>query len=351
MIVDELTRLSLALIENCISIKGLSSLIGNEYSAMINAFVEKKVKEELNNVNDEGIKALRALVDGNSDFQKHAFGENIARKFDVDPLKVDTVYHYTDISVLKKLIDSQQFYMGSAYYMNDPLEIKYTYDISQKVLDEMGASNYEKTAFDQDTQSTIFDSYIWSFSANKNNQALNNYGEIAIGIDVQKLQNHLANRNTNLYFENMHEGNGYTFPLYVEYDEEIQNEYLRSVVKEWLLAYRGLKNTPLKQIASDIAFECIQALFLFSLCFKRHLLYQEEEIRFVVERISMSKEQKPDTYFNDRPVIITDFTPDMVSSIVFSHKNGADKRIEEIKQYLIEHGFDHTKVLLTDMPY
>lgn len=30
----------------------------------------------------------------------------------------------------------------------------------------------------------------------------------------------------------MHEGNGYTFPLYVEYSEKIQNEYLRSVVKE-----------------------------------------------------------------------------------------------------------------------
>lgn len=41
----------------------------------------------------------------------------------------------------------------------------------------------------------------------------------------------------------------------------------------------------------------------------------------------------------------------MVSSIVVSHKNGADKRIKEIKQYLIEHGFDQTKVLLTDMPY
>lgn len=348
---DELTRLSLALIEKCINIQGLSSLIGNYYSAIINAVVEKKVKAELSDLNDEGIKALKALMDGNSDFQKHASGENIARRFYVDPLKVDTVYHYTDISVLKKLIYSRQFYMGSAYHMNDPLEIKYTYDISQKILDEMGASQDEKMAFNQDTKSTIFDSYIWSFSANKNNQALNNYGEIAIGIDVQKLQNHLANRNTNLYFENMHEGNGYTFPLYVEYNEEIQNEYLRSVLKEWLLAYRGLKNTPLEKVASDIAFECIQALFLFSLCFKRHLLYQEEEIRFVVERISISKEQKPDTHFNNRPVIITDFTPDMVSSIVVSHKNGADKRIKEIKQYLIEHGFEQTKVLLTDMPY
>ena len=141
---DELTRLSLALIEKCINIQGLSSLIGNYYSAIINAVVEKKVKAELSDLNDEGIKALKALMDGNSDFQKHASGENIARRFDVDPLKVDTVYHYTDISVLKKLIDSRQFYMGSAYHMNDPLEIKYTYDISQKILDEMGASQDEK---------------------------------------------------------------------------------------------------------------------------------------------------------------------------------------------------------------
>lgn len=123
---DELTRLSLALIEKCIDIQGLSSLIGNYYSAIINAVVEKKekkekkVKAELSDLNDEGIKALKALMDGNSDFQKHASGENIARRFDVDPLKVDTVYHYTDISVLKKLIDSRQFYMGSAYHMNDP---------------------------------------------------------------------------------------------------------------------------------------------------------------------------------------------------------------------------------------
>lgn len=64
--------------------------------------------------------------------------------------------------------------MGSAYHMNDPLEIKYTYDVSQKILYEMGASQDEKMAFNQDTKSTIFDSYTWSFSANKNNQALNN---------------------------------------------------------------------------------------------------------------------------------------------------------------------------------
>lgn len=33
---DELTGLPLALMEQCINIKGLSSLIGNDYSAIIN---------------------------------------------------------------------------------------------------------------------------------------------------------------------------------------------------------------------------------------------------------------------------------------------------------------------------
>lgn len=82
---------------------------------LIKAIVEKKLKEELRNVNNEGIKALRELVDGNSDFQKHTSGENIARRFDVDPLKVDTTYHYTDIDVLKKLIDCQQLYIRDLF--------------------------------------------------------------------------------------------------------------------------------------------------------------------------------------------------------------------------------------------
>lgn len=121
---------------------------------LIKAIVEKKLKEELWNVNNEGVKALRELVDENSVFQKHTSGENIARRFDVDPLKVDTDYHYTDIRRLEKI----------------------------NRLSTIIYKRMRKTAFNQDTQSTIFDSYIWSFSANKNNQALNNYGEIAIGI-------------------------------------------------------------------------------------------------------------------------------------------------------------------------
>lgn len=344
-------ELSSELTQKYVNIDGMCNLIGNQGATAIYAVIQEKVRDELSNINNDGIQSLKDYVDMNSGFQKHSLGENIARRFDVNPLKVDTIYHYTDISVLKKLVDSKQFYMGSVYHMNDPLEIKYTYNRSKKLLKKMGTSEKEVNAFDADSKVSIFDSYIWSFSANKNNQALNNYGEISIGVDVQKLQNHLANRNTNLYFENMHEGNGYTFPLFVEYGERIQDEYLNAVLREWLQVYRGLRNTSMNRISNDIGFECIQALFLYSLCFKRHLLYQEEEIRFVVEKITLSGNLQPDTTFNKKPVIVTDFTPDMISSIIVSHKNGADKRIKEIRDYLDLHGFHKTSVILTDMPY
>lgn len=168
---------------------------------------------------------------------------------------------------------------------------------------------------------------------------------------MQSVQDALAEANTNPYFENMGIGNAYVFSLNVIYDLSIQRRFITPVLVEWLRAYRGLRWEETIEYAKQIRMECLQALYLFSLCFKREIYNQEQEIRFVVERLTKNNEKQNDLFFNGSPKVVANISHDMLKGVIVTHKNNADKRIKELKNILCKNQFNKTKVRVTELDY
>lgn len=305
----------------------------------------------LKHLNSNGQLALLQYLNEQSDFQKHSNPYLIAKKFYADPNINKNIYHYTSIDSLKNILLKRQFFVGSINDMNDPMEIKYTYSLALRELKKLGASAEEINTFKDDSKVPIFDTYIWSFTYNDHSQALQNYGEIALEFNTQKVQEVLANRYTNPEFENMQSGNGYVFSINVEYDLKTQEDYIMPVIIEWLRAYRGLRFNETIDLAKEIRMQCLQALFLFSICFKREKYEQEQEIRFVIARLTHDNDFQNDLSFNGSPKSIADISPDMLNGIVVTHKNHADRKIDYLRHLLDKQGFNKTKVRLTSLDY
>ena len=101
---------------------------------------------------------------------------------------------------------------------------------------------------------------------------------------------------------------------------------------------------------SQIKNESLKALELYSQCFKNSLLYQEEEIRFVViKRLSQEQHIMPDLYFNGKPKIKLDIEPNMIDTVIVSHK--LEGKISSIQKMVQSYGFNNTEVKLTDLLY
>lgn len=300
--------------------------------------------------NSNSLVALRDWVNNDSDFQQHSKQYIIAKRFYADPNENKRIYHYTKMDRLDSILKAKRFYIGSIKDMNDPMEISYTYNLAKKVLKSLGATTSEIDVFNQDRKVTFFDTYIWCFSYSDYNQALQNYGDIALGFDTQQIQESLANQYTKPKFENMQIGDGYVFPLKVEYDLDVQKEYITSIMVEWLRAYRGLRYTETLPIANAIRLQCLKALFLLSLCFKRYK-YHQEEIRFVIEKITQDSKLQNDTVFNGYPKSVAYIKQNMLKEIVVTHKDDADKNIDALKQILNRNDFAKVKVRLTDLDY
>lgn len=301
--------------------------------------------------NPNSVASLNEWINKTSDFQQHSEEHIIAKRFYADPNENRRIYHYIKMDNLDSVLKSSSFYLGSINDMNDPMEVKYTYDLAKEILKSLGATASELTVFDQDRKVSFFDTYIWCFSYSDYNQALQNYGDIALGFDTQQIQNSLASKYTKPNFENMQISDGYVFSLKVEYNLDIQKEYITSVMLEWLRAYRGLRYTDTLPIANEIRLQCLKALFLFSLCFKRYKYHQEEEIRFVVIKLTKNNQLQNDFIFRGHPKAIANITSNMLKEIVVTHKNGADERVNTLKQILKQNGFEKVKIRLTDLDY
>ena len=116
----------------------------------------------------------------------------------------------------------------------------------------------------------------------------------------------------------------------------------------WLIAFRNRERDlpDMLQIRSEV----LKALALYSQCFKNPILYQEEEIRFVVVKvITQDNTVMPDLYFHGKPKIVLPIESNMIDTIIVSHN--LENQINDISQMLRSFGFNNTQVKLTDLPY
>ncbi|UQS85666.1 hypothetical protein MOO46_03705 [Apilactobacillus apisilvae] len=297
-------------------------------------------------LNQYGKSALNSITDENSDYQKHSH-DHIYKHFYINAHDIGEIYHYTSIGALKNIVKTKLFYVGYIHSMNDPLEVRYTYRVAIKYLQQLGATKDEIKIFINDYQNINYDSYVWSFSPNRNSQALANYGDVALGFDSQKIQKKLSDQYTCPNFKRMEEGYGYVFPLKVEYDQNVHQEFIQPIIQEWLNSYRGL-NGIWNSVARDIQNKCLSSLFLLSLCFKRQILWQEEEIRYVIVK-PKSNHFDASALVSDRPISLAKINPNILREVILSRNS--ESRKQEVKDILNDNGFAKTKVKITDLPY
>lgn len=300
--------------------------------------VPTETKEMINTLNEQGKSALNDFYDENSDFYQHAEPSILANKLSLDPTVSDfMIYHYTNVESFQKIAESKEFYIKSIYYENDPEEVTYTYQLAERELSRLGAPEEVCSIFSQMVKSQTFDHYVWSFSLNPASQALQNYGDIALGFSAKELGNHI----------NHIRENGFTLLINIIYDEKIQLKYIRPIMRQWWYAYQNIYIDPDDMM--KIIISCFGVLSFLSICFKNHRLYQEEEIRFVFMNINDDNQLHFDKTVNGNPIIALRLEPTLLKELIVTHK--ADKKIDQIKKILVDNNYDKTKIIPTQLPY
>jgi len=318
------------------------------FEIMNNSTIPKKTRDMINRLSLEGKRALNSMYDEDSDFFKHAQPVKLADKFFADPKKYPVLYHYTDFNGLNGILSSKSFRIGSQYYMNDPNENIYVFKLAKEYLVNNNVANDEIDFFKNDYHREQFDPYIWSFTYNDHSEALLAYGDFALEFYNQELENNLVIQlNPGIDdFNQMCNGNSYVFPLKVEYNVKIQKEYIKSVMRTYLGAVRNLNIDPYDMY--EVIKDCYAALNFFGLCFKNPILYQEEEIRFVVFRRNDNNTLCPNELVNGRPTVIFPFSLDLIKKIIYSRNI---VKLNSVKKLLKSVDLDTTLLEKTKLPY
>lgn len=303
----------------------------------------------INKLDRDGKQLLNDYEDINSELFKYIHPVNITERFLADSKIADKLYHYTSYEAFKKIIDSQKFLIGSAYHMNDLSELKYIYDLLKEESINLNAPSEFISYIEHMKNNINPDVYIWSFTKNASSQALQAYGDVAIEFNNQDIQEELATYCANgaKTLDEYTDGSAYVFPLTVVYEEKVHKEYISTIAKAWITAFKNydIDPTDMKQISGDI----LQAFIFFSMIFKNPILYQEEEIRFIIFNINKDDSINPDDYMGDKPVKTFRFSLDIIQKIILSHK--LKDEIESTENYLRERNYTNTHVELTKLLY
>lgn len=305
----------------------------------------------LNNLPNEGELALIEMYDRNSDFFKYAEPINIAKDFMTDD--ETTLFHYSTYENLKSIISGKKFWIKNKSYMNDPEEFLYTYNLCNELLKDIGANNVELNYFNEQIKIAPFDIYLWSFSSNADSQALwGNYGNkngVAITVNTKKIMKALA-----LHFSNgkktldeYNEENAFVFPLNVEYDKEKQKTRLSAILKQWLRAFRSFEYD--KADMNSIIEQCLKALFLYATFFKNPLLYQEEEVRFIVINITYGNNPRPEFWHEKVPFVTCPVSENLLDGLII--QTGSGIQHAEIEALFKENGLAEIPISDSSLPY
>ncbi|PMC33241.1 hypothetical protein CJ221_03260 [Lactobacillus gasseri] len=297
----------------------------------------------------ENKKIIVSAFKHNSFMSKYIYMPILSLKFVFNTEKHKRIYHYLNHENLTSILKCQYFYVGNQQEMNDSLESKYSWDLAFDLLNEKDNSNQIQKMFEEIKRRRPFDSYIWSFTLDENNMALQNYGDLAVVMNPQDTFESLARKYTNSDFENMNTGNAYILPLHVVYDYQTQVKYLSNTLDIWLDSINS-GNYGDYQDAS-------LAMYLYSLVFKSPKYHQEEEIRYVINKIPDINGNGYDIKINGKKKLEAPFLPSLCSEIIVNHKadhvknESIDTIQTKVKSMIENYGFNNTIVRKTDLEY
>lgn len=297
----------------------------------------------------ENQQIMRAAFKHNSYMAKYIYMPILALRFIFNTENHKRMYHYLTHENLESILSTNKFYVGNQQEMNDSLEGKYSWDLAAKLLKKKDHSPQIKKLFEDVRKRRPFDSYIWSFTLDENNMALQNYGDIALVMNPQKTFKCLANKYTNPKFRNMNTGNAFIFPLRVTYDCEIQVEYISNTLDIWLDSIKSGNYGDYE--------EASLALYLYSLAFKHPKYHQEEEIRYIINKIPDDSGNGFDVKINGKKKLEAPFLTSLCEEVIVNHKADESKTENidivqtKVRKILDQYGFGNTVVKKTDLEY
>lgn len=300
-----------------------------------------QVIKTVSSLSEDGKKLLNDYYDEDSYFFKHFNMDHFIHSFYASPDYYPTLYHYTNLNALKGITTSKELIVNSAHRMNDDKEIVYAKNMAIDIFKKYSNKEYELNYFIKSLNDFPNSIYIMSFTNNDHSQALSHYGDISIGMDNQNLQESFgfAGSHGKKDFDEFDENDFFTYPLKVNYDYEYQYNLIDNLVTRWIIAYRNISVDPfdMKSILNDLCNE----MFLLCLLFKRPVLYQEEEIRYICQYVG-------DFSDYDQSLHIP-FNVNLFNSVIYSHDCSEQK--DYIKKILYDNGFLNVDFHITDLPY
>ncbi|MFC6170797.1 DUF2971 domain-containing protein [Loigolactobacillus jiayinensis] len=240
--------------------------------------------------------------------------------------------------------------------MNDRHEFIYTRDLAMSALNKIGATQKEVNDFSDSWKTLpLQDNYIWSFSFNPESETLwNVYNGVNKGVSMaysgasimHALNNHLnpGIKST----DQIDFGNAFIAGLKVDYSEEFQKSTIKSIIIEWLYAYRAIEHN--SKEAEEILMISAQALFFYALIFKNKYLSTEQEVRFLVIKKNLDNKIHADGKRDNKPYILCPIEPsNMLKSVTIQTNSTHSKN--EVQNILDTSGFHCVKIYNSLMPY
>lgn len=326
-----------------------SKIIEEKIQKLLTDEVPDSVKRMILDLSDSGKNAIVGWYEENSNFHSHADLVINAHKFGVDTFKDRQIFHYTTVSSLEKILSSRQFRIKSSRFMNDPDEFQWASKLARKILIENNADSDEIKEFDKaiDKQ-PIQNSYVWSFTENNDSETLyaayGNKEGVALELNLPSVMKVLATHNTHgkESLEDLSDEDAYTFPLRVEYDAQVQIDYVKPVVLEWLNALRAYQED--KSDMEHIMIHCSKNIALFNMAFKNPLLNHEEELRFVV----LSRSAGPELLVDGIPFVQCDISSKFIKSVQL--QNDCKYSSEYVTRFMHSDGYS-IPVVNSKLPY
>lgn len=280
-------------------------------------------------------------------------------RFGVDLTKqpYNYLYHYLFKNDLIKILNSQEYYIGNQNDMNDPQESNFA---MQRMRVWLNDKNKQFDLIDNQFQNMFYrrpyQTYLWSFTTNRNSQAMQRYGDTVIRVNSGLIYDDLQ-KSCDEFREGQKDVVPLTPPLLIPikvcYDNNIINEYTDYLAEIFTESYKKNNQAGMQEVVDYLKF--------YSMVFKNPLLKEEEEIRFIINRPLFTCKQPYDVMINQKMKLLGHITPENLSSITVNHQtdtwyqgrqtNSISDTIRDLKYVIKDCKFYKTRVNKTQLPY
>jgi hypothetical protein len=217
----------------------------------------------------------------------------------IDELKFDnlefiwdktSLYHYTSSFALASIIKKKELWLSQSDYLNDRMEIKYTFNLAKDIIEGMLSDNptTEELVFQEtfkryfNRNSVLFDAYILSLSKNPDSNLLwSNYSNndgYNIEFEYPIIANNLQKQINSIYGKDV----GTIQPYFVIYNIEQQKELLEKEIQDLYRIFLHCYKLNDDDLYRESMGTPMTNIFIYSLFFKDNCFAQEEEFRIAL---------------------------------------------------------------------